>query len=499
MSKVQPSRPNKSPDRDKTQPLAMISRIPVCVWSTNRDLRINFSDGGGLASLGLKAGQLDGTLLADYLAAGDTNHQLLDVHRRALAGESTTYEREWGGRWWRARVEPVRETDGSISGTAGISLDITDEKRMIDEKTRALSLLQSTLDSTADGILVVDADGKIVSFNARFVEMWRLPRDVIESRDDERALACVLDQLREPDRFLAKVRELYSLPDATSFDVLEFKDGRVFERVSLPQRLAARPIGRVWSFRDVTELRHVMASLEEANERLQELDRVKRNFLASVSHELRTPLAAIQFAADNLRSPLAGALSEKQLQLVDVVQRNVDRLGRLIGNLLDLASLETGRFTIHRSPIDLRDPLSQSLEILRPRAQSAGLAMHEDLPAEAVMVEADLDRMVQVASNLFENALRFARSRISVRLATNDGYATLSVENDGPGIPTESRDRIFDQFMSADADGRSNRLGLGLSIVRALVEAHGGRVAAEDAGTEGARFTVRIPTREADA
>jgi PAS domain S-box-containing protein len=118
------------------------------------------------------------------------------------------------------------------------------------EKT--VSLLRGTLESTADGILVVNNEGKIESFNQKFVEMWGIPDSIVASRDDNRALAFVLGQLKNPDEFLSKVRQLYADPDAESFDVLEFEDGRFFERYSRPQKIGEKSVGRVWSFRDIT-------------------------------------------------------------------------------------------------------------------------------------------------------------------------------------------------------------------------------------------------------
>lgn len=117
----------------------------------------------------------------------------------------------------------------------------------------ALSLLAATLEATADGLLVVDEFGSIRMFNAQFAEMWRIPDDVLAAKDDDKALSFVLDQLADPKGFLAKVRELYDTPSAESFDVLRFKDGRIFERYSKPQRVGDQVVGRVWSFRDVSE------------------------------------------------------------------------------------------------------------------------------------------------------------------------------------------------------------------------------------------------------
>lgn len=131
-----------------------------------------------------------------------------------------------------------------------------DERRRTERKLeQSLSVLKATLEATADGILVVDCEGRVVSYNQRFLHMWRVPDALIEAGNDERLLAHVVDQLADPEGFLRKVREIYQDLDAESHDIIEFRDGRIFERYSMPQRIAGRSVGRVWSFRDITARR----------------------------------------------------------------------------------------------------------------------------------------------------------------------------------------------------------------------------------------------------
>jgi len=154
----------------------------------------------------------------------------------------------------------------------------------------SISLLRATLESTADGILVVDTNGRIVDFNERFVRMWRLSGDVMESKDDRKALNQALHQLKDPQCFLERVMELYSQPQADSFDTLEFKDGRIFERYSCPQWLDDNVIGRVWSFRDVTERRNAVEALQKARNELEETVRERTAALSSVNTALKVLL-----------------------------------------------------------------------------------------------------------------------------------------------------------------------------------------------------------------
>ncbi|MFN2621631.1 MAG: PAS domain S-box protein [Chthoniobacterales bacterium] len=176
--------------------------------------------------------------------------------------------------WTRVSVAPLDLPDASA---VVITQDITEGKRTQQAQDRWLSLTLATLESTADGILVVNTDGKIVTFNRLFAQMWRLSEEVLASKEDADALESVLGQLTEPEKFLEKVRYLYGHPEEESFDRLVFKDGRVFERYSRPQLIGGEVAGRVWSFRDITERKKTQAALRESEERFR--------FLAEVTND----------------------------------------------------------------------------------------------------------------------------------------------------------------------------------------------------------------------
>jgi PAS domain S-box-containing protein len=204
-------------------------------------------------------------------AAGWAAHRaVMDSHAPFRGFEFTRLDTAGSVRTLSISGEPIFDDGGAFKGYRGVGQDITVSRRTEAELRSAVSLLSATLESTADGILVVAEDHSISLFNQRFTEMWRIPREIIDSRDDSRALGFVIDQVKDAGAFAARVEELYARPGDESFDIIEFKDGRTFERFSRPQLIAGKPAGRVWSFRDITNYKRAEQELR-TNRRLLEI------------------------------------------------------------------------------------------------------------------------------------------------------------------------------------------------------------------------------------
>jgi len=245
------------PEPPETDHFRLIMDGPEGIWRVDENgvtIEVNRRMG---EMLGFEPREMEGRHLLEF-TSGEWATIAANAFERGTRGEAMQFEFMFlsrGGLEVRTLVttHPIRDPSGRFLEGFAIVRDITERHRIESERQHVLSLLEATLDSTTDGVLVVDRNGKIVRFNERFVHLWRIPTDIIQSRDDDRAIETVLSQLENPEAFLSRIRRLYAHPDAESHDVLRFKDGRVFERLSRPQRLRGEVVGRVWTFRDVTD------------------------------------------------------------------------------------------------------------------------------------------------------------------------------------------------------------------------------------------------------
>jgi PAS domain S-box-containing protein len=256
--------------------------IHDALWAWNLETNEVYYSPAWKLMLGYREDELAGTIDTwSTLCHPDDRESTLKKVNDYLEGRADRFDAEFrmrhaDGSWRhiRSRALLVRAPDGQPARPRrliGTHIDLTAHAEAERRMARSVSLLRATLESTTDGILAVDTQGNIATYNTRFHELWRIPAEVMATGSDRQALAYVLDQLTAPDTFVAKVEELYDRPGDESFDVLHFKDGRVFERYSRPQRVGDEIVGRVWSFRDVSEREQVQRALADEVRRRQTL------------------------------------------------------------------------------------------------------------------------------------------------------------------------------------------------------------------------------------
>jgi hypothetical protein len=253
----------------------------------------------------------------------------------------------------------------------------------------------------------------------------------------------------------------------------------------------------------LTEAEHARRVLARQNERLLELDRLKDEFLALVSHELRTPLTSIVGYVEYLVDGKVGDLSEEQHGVLRVIERNAQRLTRLVSDLLLVAQVEAGKLALEEMPIDLVTIAGQCVEAARPAAERKGIELTL-LAATVPALSADPARLAQLFDNLLANAVKFtpAGGRVEVTVTADAVSAVVEVADTGPGISAQEQERLFERFYRTATATRDAvpGSGLGLAIAKALAEAHGGALQVESEPGRGANFRVELPLdRDRDA
>ena len=243
-------------------------------------------------------------------------------------------------------------------------------------------------------------------------------------------------------------------------------------------------------------------ALVEQNEQLKKLDRLKDDFVSTVSHELRTPLTSIQGYLAIFREGETGNLNDEQRRFLEVIDRNADRLLRLVADLLFVAQLGAGEVRLERTELDLEAIATESLDAARPLAESKGITLALDANPVSRVV-GDRARVGQLIDNLVSNALKFTpeAGRVDVKIRGADGFAQIEVSDTGLGISPDEQEQVFDRFFRArDAHVQAIQgSGLGLAIAKAIVEAHHGRIHVESREGEGTTFRVELPFGALDA
>ena len=423
--------------------------------------------------------------------------------RETVAGDKQMiqYVLSHRDRHYRLTVSPVMDDAGVVNKMAILPLDVTEEvdmRRMIDESEERYRRL---FESSFDGIVYTDLDGCILDCNQSFAGMLGYEIDELEGMS-------VWDLT--PREWHAVDREVIENQLMTSGYSDQYekqylrKDGSQLP-VSLRSWLVKDESGKVvgaWGrVDDISErklyedfIRQTIVRLENANESLREMDRLKTEFVGIVSHELRSPIAAVESGLVALKALGSEATQQQRDDLTGIVERGMHRLGNLVDDLLDITRIESGQLRLELQPVDAVELARRVMELFQSRFVAKGVDLELESTDSANRLLCDPRRVEQVLTNLLDNALKFTpEGAVIVRIDGTPSRVICTVTDSGPGIPPSLHQQVFDKFFTIGSPDGKQGVGLGLAISRGIIEAHDGRMWVESRRGSGATFGFEIP------
>ena len=390
-------------------------------------------------------------------------------------------------------ISPLKDDAGNVVGASKIARDITERKRIETDRQNFVALIENS----TDFIGMSDLYGVPFFINRAGLEMVGL-----EDLDAARRVRVAdfffpEDQPKIMDEFLPQV-----MLDGHGEVEIRFRNFKTGEARWMAYKVfklsdaANQTIGFATVSQDVTERKRLGDNLRLLANDLSETDRRKNEFLATLAHELRNPLAPMSNMLEVLKR--ADGNSEILKQAHETIERQLGQMVRLVDDLLDLNRVTHDRLELRRSEVELSSVLQQAVEAARPLIDEAGHELTIDLPEEPIYLNADRTRLAQVFGNLLNNSCKYTKARGAISLSAKrvNDEVVVSVKDNGAGIPADKLDSIFDMFMQVDrtAERSQDGLGIGLTLVKRLVDMHGGSIESRSAGEGmGSEFVVRLP------
>jgi signal transduction histidine kinase len=395
------------------------------------------------------------------------------------------------------RTVRVVTTPNPDGGVTYLFHDVT-ERLDLDRRFEEMIRVQGeTLDNLAEGVAVFASDGRLRLHNSAFARMWRLAPQALAERPHIETITALCRQLHGDGTTWQKLREFVTAIDSREpiEARLERRDGTVVDCTTVPLPNGATLV----TFHDVTDSVNVERALRERNEALEDADKIKIDFVHHVSYELRSPLTNIIGFVHLLGDPSTGPLAPKQREYLDYITVSTDTLLALINNILDLATIDAGRMQLNLGAVDIRAAMAAAAAGVQDRLVGPGLTLDISAPKDIGAFTADERRLRQILFNLLANAVSFSPggATITLRAERRSDAVIFAVTDQGPGIPSEVLDKVFDWFESHPLGSQHRGPGLGLSLVRSFVELHGGTVSITSVVGEGTTVTCTFPTGEA--
>ena len=372
--------------------------------------------------------------------------------------------------------------------------DRTEQVRLATARDTLLRVRAATFDNLFEVISVFASDGRLYLWNRRFSELWDLDETWLAEhpRVDE-LVPAMAKRLVNPTA-AAQVRELVRSTTSgrqSGTGRVSLTDGRHFEFAAVPL-----PDGNaLFTMIDVTDSSRIEAALRERATALEEADRVKTDFVANMSYELRTPLTSVGGFAEMLQAGYAGELPPAASDYVGAILESVDRLSKLINDVLDLTQADTRGVVLERERVDISGMCRAAAESLRSRVTDKRQKLELALEPSAGSVIGDARRLRESVEHILRNAVAYTDEggHIWLKASGDDENATIIVVDDGPGIPPEQQEQVFARFHKTGVARGEAALGLGLPLTRQFVEAHGGSVELESAIGKGTSITITLP------
>jgi signal transduction histidine kinase len=391
------------------------------------------------------------------------------------------------------RTRRVVTTPNPQGGVTYLFDDVTERLDMARRYDALIRVQGETLDNLGEAVAVFGSDGRVRLHNPAFAAMWKLDPAVLAERPH-------IESVIDWGRALYGDEAIWKRLRATATAIedrsqvsgrLERRDGSVVDLTTVPLPDGATLI----AFRDVTDTINIERALRERNEALEQADALKVDFVQHVSYELRSPLTNIIGFAHFLGEPSVGPLTEKQREYLGYINASTGALLAIINDILDLATVDAGAMKLNLGEVDIRKTMSAAAEGIRDRLAKDNIALNISAASDIGSFTADERRIRQVLFNLLANAVGFspAGSAISLSAERRPDAIVIAVTDNGPGIPPDVQDRVFDWFETHPLGSRHRGAGLGLSIVRSFVELHGGTVTLDSTVGEGTTVTCTFP------
>jgi signal transduction histidine kinase len=398
------------------------------------------------------------------------------------------------------RTLSVSVSPHPLGGLIFVYEDVTDRLALERSYNTLIEVQRETLDNLYEGTALFGSDGRLKLHNPAYRKIWDLSESELVG---EPHISDIVERTRRfyddgGDWQMMRQHIIANITAQTpTSGPLDRLDGSVLQLATVPL-----PDGNVLlTCLDVSDTARVERVLRERNEALETADRLKSEFIANVSYELRTPLNAIIGFAEILANQYFGTLSPRQLDYSRGILDSSHRLMSLINDILDLATIEAGYMALETGRVDVRSMLQAVITLTRERARSRDLALTLRCPRDIGTIEADERRLKQALFNLISNAVKFTPAGGSIRLEArrDDSDLIFSVSDTGVGIPTVDQERIFDKFERGNPQARQSGAGLGLSLVKSLIELHGGSVSIQSTPGSGTTILCRLPAAQSAA